>query len=144
LNSILIERSEKISLTLNGPFCLDNIEQYRSEVGEFGIYIIIHGNPENKKFELDDESIIYIGRAPYVGIYTRIIDHHKKITKKERWASQRWDSLRKSINYDASDIWVITAEIKLPSYETAYVEMYLLAKFMDRNGRLPYANTNDI
>jgi len=144
MKNILIERSEKIALKLNGPFCLANIDRHRSEFGIFGIYVIVKGEPNLDTFELDDSSVIYIGRAPYTGIYTRVADHYRKITNKEKWASQRWDIFRKEMNYEANDVWVLTAEINLPSYEIAYIEMYLLANFMERNGRLPYANTNDI
>lgn len=142
--SFVIKRSAEIELNMQGPFCLSGIDEVKDELGQFGLYILFDSPPLKNDDILSSDNIVYIGRAPYVGLFNRLSEHRKNIENKDAHLSQRWRTLREKINYDASNVWLITCPLEIPSYDIAYAEMYLLARHMEKFGCLPLANSNDI
>jgi len=147
-------RNPELKMEFKGPYRLDSIQQYKNELDQFGLYFITDALIDLSLFTPIRKEVVYIGRAPYSGIYNRLNDHRNKITNSELKPSSGFYSFQQRIGANPQAAWAYIALFPSDTLveDIVYAEVAYLQKYMrshlhhDRpNGKqLPECNRNDI
>ena len=147
-------RNPELKMEFKGPYRLDRLEQHRDELDHSGLYFIADTQIEFSQFTPIRKEIVYIGRAPYAGIFHRLKRHRSRITNTNLGQSDGFFAFQQRIGANPQAAWAYIALFspETPVEDIVYAEVAWLQKYMrshlhhDRpdNTQLPECNRNDI
>lgn len=147
-------RHPELKMEFRGPYRLDTLEQHRDELNHSGLYFISDTQIELSQFTPICKEIVYIGRAPYAGIFHRLKRHRSRITNTSLSQSDGFYAFQQRIGGNPEAAWAYIALFPADTLveDIVYAEVAYLQKYMrshlhlDRpdNKQLPECNRNDI
>ena len=147
--SVEIER-ENVVVEFDGPFRLDQFDRALSKDSGFGLYFLVDEEVPLDEFKPISKSVVYIGRAPYVGLRNRLRDHFSAMSSSNAHVTDAWGRLRARIGCDPSRLWFFVGKVTPSAIEDViYSEVAFLQNYMKaelhhgQDKQLPEANKSD-
>jgi hypothetical protein len=141
--------SLKLKIDFGKPVRLSDVENHRKSFPPHGVYLLVERISPRSKIDPLASSVIYIGKAVRETMFSRCRKHMWSVqdallrTGRPRTApGSGFRKYREIIGRDPSRLWAVPGEMCIDEpYLISCAEEFLLFKYKQRHGRLPFANT---